>query len=471
MRGKRDVSVYAERWAGRHVVLLNWRDLDHPFAGGAEVFVERVAARFADAGARVTIFSSKAEGLPALASRNGVTIRRAGGALGVYAQALAWVRRNRRDIHAVIDCQNGIPFFSTLAVRRKTPVVQVIHHVHTRQFRLFFGPVASFLGRTLESRGARIAYRGRPTVCVSPSTRRDVLDQLNLFGPRFLVPNGLDFPGEPPASRVRTAHPSIVCVGRLVPQKRLDLLLTALPEVLAAVPDLHVHLVGEGPDLDRLQEVSRRHGLDEMVSFHGRLSAVERDSRLRAAWLTVNPTRLEGWGLSVMEAAAMGVPALAFRVPGLRDSVRDDLTGWLLDEDTPLAPAIISRLDDLADPAVAARYGKACHDWARSFTWYRTGSLMAGVVTAEEERLAAGARERRRWARDAAVLSLTEPLPSVCRATDLAYVDRGEHLALLYDANPAAATSALRRRGVDVIGARPATDEDLLVAVTSFGRG
>jgi glycosyltransferase involved in cell wall biosynthesis len=466
----RTVSVQAAGWAGRHVVLLNWRDLDHPLAGGAEMFAERVAARFAAGGARVTIFSSLAEGLPARTERGGVTIRRAGGALSVYARALLWVRRNRRDIDAVIDCQNGIPFFSPLAVRRTTPVVQVVHHVHTHQFRLFFGPVAAFFGRNLEGRCARLAYRGRPTVCVSPSTRTDALEQLNLFGPRFLVPNGLDVPGAPVATRIRSEYPSIVCVGRMVPQKRLDLLIDALPVILQAVPDLRVELIGEGPELERLQERARSRAVDTAVTFHGRLGSIERDELLRQAWLTVNPTRLEGWGLSVIEAAAMGVPALAFRVPGLRDSIRDDLTGWLLDESEPLGPAVAAKLGELSDPAMAVRYAKACHEWARSFTWHRSGELMAAVLGAEKQRLLEPGAERRQWTRGACIVSVTEPVPDAYRATDIAYVDRGEHLTLLYDALPDQAVRALRRRGCDVIAARPATDEDLLIAVTSSAR-
>ncbi len=465
-------------WAGRHIVIVNWRDLEHPQAGGAEVFAERIAEQLAAGGARVTLFASRPPGLPAHASRHGFSIRRAGGTLGVYPAALLWLWRSRRRIDAVVDCQNGIPFFSPLALRRRTPVVQVMHHVHQRQFALFFGRVAAAVGRRLESQGTRVVYRRRPSAAVSPSTRTEMREVLGLPGPRFLVPNGLELPALDQL-RPRSASPSIVCVGRLVPHKRIELLLEALPALAAAVPGLAVHLVGDGPDEARLHAVAAGLAIPAgALVWHGRLPAADRDQLLAEAWLTVNATHGEGWGLGIMEAAAWGVPAVAFRVPGLRDSVRDGETGWLVDEGQVLSAAVAACLEQLGDPETARRYRQACLDWASRFTWPRSAELLARILTAEESRRLRGGRERRRVDDVTAVADVSglRPVGDAARqtseslglrATDLVYVQAGSRCAVLYGADAHGAQAALARRHSGSFPAALADDAALLRAASA----
>ncbi|MCK9895000.1 glycosyltransferase family 4 protein [Frankia sp. AgB32] len=483
--------------AGRHVVFLNWRDRAHPQAGGAELFCQSIAERFAAAGVRVTLLTSRPgeQGQPAALpaeSVGGVDVRRGGGTFGVYPAVLARLASLGRAGHrvdAVVDCQNGIPFFSPLVLPASTPVVQVLHHVHQKQFPLYFpGPVAR-VGQLLEAPGSRLVYRRRPVAVVSPSTRDEARDVLGLPGARYLVPNGvvphaIDPPGgdEPAGGAGRpAATPTIVCVGRLVPHKRLHLLLDAVPGLAAAHPGLVVHVVGDGPDRERLVAHAERLGLttatgagDGVVRWHGHVPADVRDRLLASAWLTVNPSHGEGWGLSVLEAAALGVPAVAFRVPGLRDAVRDGTTGWLVEDGVALEPAIDAALRELSDPVAAARLRAAARAWAGGFTWDASAELLARVVTAEIDRLAAPGgpdRDRRRLDDELthAVFSLPPgvPLPTL-RRTDLVYRPdpAGEEVvAVLYGAGAQATRAALARAGVAAEPRlRPATGEDLLVA-------
>lgn len=453
---------------GRHVVLLNWRDRRHPQAGGAEVYIEHIAAELALRGARVTLVAARIDGAPAREVKDGFAIRRGGSTFGVYAFALLWLLLHRRRVDAVIDCQNGIPFFAPLVLPRRTPVVQVIHHVHQEQFDVFFGAKAAAFGRFLEGPVTRAVYGSRPTVVVSPSTRRRVREALRLAGPCYLVPNGLQLPSSG-GLRPRTAHPSIVCVGRLVPQKRTHLLLEALPELLQRYPTLTVDVVGDGACAQELQARARELGLpSSAVVWHGYLPAAERDELLASGWMTVNLSSGEGWGLGVMEAAAFGVPALAFRVDGIRDSVRPDETGWLLDREGDLAQGLGAALSDLHDSGTAARYAKACRDWAASFTWPRSASLLADVLTSDHARLQRPV-DRRRLSAQSAVVDLPADLPVQAtdlglRRTDVTYVDGDHRRVLCYDATPEAADAALRRQVQPASRARPAEAADMLRA-------
>ncbi|MCM3885119.1 glycosyltransferase family 4 protein, partial [Frankia sp. R82] len=502
-------SRYLPTLAGRHVVFLNWRDRAHPQAGGAELFCQSVAERFAAAGVRVTLLTSRVRPdgeppAPAAQAVAGVDVRRGGGTFGVYPSVLARLASLGRAGHrvdAVVDCQNGIPFFSPVVLSGRTPVVQVLHHVHQKQFPLYFpGPVAR-VGQLLEAPGSRLVYRRRPSVVVSPSTRDEARTILGLPGPRYLVPNGVTAASLPTSADVGgpAPAPTVVCVGRLVPHKRLHLLLDELPALAAAHPGLVVHVVGDGPDRDRLVAHAVALGLTapagggapsagassgEVVRWHGQVAAEVRDRLLSSAWLTVNPSHGEGWGLSVLEAAALGVPAVAFRVAGLRDAVRDGTTGWLVRDGEPLGPAIDAGLRLLADPAAAADLRAAARAWAAGFTWDASAELLARVVSAEIDRLAGstgagagpGARERRRVDDDLThatfTLSPGAALP-VLRRTDLVYrpdPDGEQVVAVLYGAGLREARAALARAGVasapgaEGLTLRPGTGEDLLLA-------
>ena len=90
----------------------------------------------------------------------------------------------------VVDCQNGIPFFSPLFAGTDVPVVQVIHHVHQDQFATRFPAPVAALGRFLEGPATRRVYGPRAVVAVSPSTRQELRRRLRFRGPIFVVPNG-----------------------------------------------------------------------------------------------------------------------------------------------------------------------------------------------------------------------------------------------------------------------------------------
>src|SRR5690606_32783226 len=121
-------------------------------------------------------------------------------------------------------------------------------------------------------------------------------------------------------------------VGRLVGHKHVDRVVELAAELAAKRPGLHVHVVGRGPEYDRLPEPARRHDVAGRVHLHGYLPEAEKNAIVSGARLNVTASEFEGWGLTVIEAAALGIPTVAYDVPGLRDSVRDGVTGWLVKE-------------------------------------------------------------------------------------------------------------------------------------------
>lgn len=367
------------------ITVLNWRDFDHPEAGGAELYTQRVARELAKRGDEVTFVTSRSPGTSRRTELDGYTILRRGGRYTVYPAVLWHLLTHRRRIDAVIDSQNGIPFFSPAVLPRRTPIALLMHHVHQEQFALYFSPAMAAVGRWLESAGARRVYRRRAIAAVSPSTRAAVRTELRLKGTIRLAPCGLEDPTD--AVRVRADKPRIVSVGRLVPHKQVDQLIAAMPEIARRIPDVELHIVGDGTERAALTAQAEQLGLGDRVTFHGRVSDEERDRLLSSAWVTANTTRGEGWGLSVMEANRLGVGSVAFRVDGIRDSVIDGVTGWLVPEGSTLTDTLVQVLDSLADPQLDRQVESATRAWASSFTWANTTQALRNLLREEHDRL------------------------------------------------------------------------------------
>ena len=466
---------------GSSVVVLNWRDRRHPAAGGAELYCERLARELAGRGRDVVLVTSRPEGTAARESTDGYSVRRMGSWWSVYPLALLWLLRHRSSVGQVIDSQNGVPFFSPLVVGPRTPVVLLVHHVHQDLFSRALHPLAARLARWLEGPLSRRVYRGRTVVVLSPSARTQVRRRLRFDGAVNVVPTGADTLG---LQGERSAAPRVVVVGRLTAYKRLDSLVDAMAEVQRRLPDAELHLVGKGPARRELEQRARAAGA--RVVFHGRLTDAARDALLSTAWLTVSASDGGDWAVSLVEANAAGVPALARRVSGLRDTVRHGETGWLVDgSGDGLAEAIVRALVTLSDAAVAGTVGERARAWADRFSWARTADGVEKALDAERTRLERalhGDRERRTGNDLVVVLSvaqsaLPEGWESSRRTGDVWVSDGTTVRALLTGADEGDVGAILARLGVrrddpsvsvlvarhaDLLGGRHSIDEPVV---------
>ena len=123
---------------GLRIAIANWRDPWHPDAGGAERYAWEIGRGLADRGARVVFLTARAPGQARRSRHDGITVARMGGRFTVYPRVLGWLFARRRSFDAVLDCQNGIPFFTPCVLPRRVPVLCVVHHVHTDQFGVHF---------------------------------------------------------------------------------------------------------------------------------------------------------------------------------------------------------------------------------------------------------------------------------------------------------------------------------------------
>jgi hypothetical protein len=168
-----------------------------------------------------------------------------------------------------------------------------------------------------------------------------------------------------------------------------------MPALLDRFPTLELHIVGEGSCRSDLQRAAMARGVGSSVKFHGALPARDRDALLASAWMSINASAAEGWGISVIEANALGVPVLAVRKPGLRDSIRDGETGWLVADESQLTGATAQALEALASPEVAAEWSRRTRAWASRFSWDEMADRVLRTVLAEHARLERDDSERR----------------------------------------------------------------------------
>ena len=349
------------------VLLLNWRDLHHPEAGGAEKYLVTVAEGLAARGHTVTFRTAAYPGALPDETVAGVRYLRRGGHYSIYPRAFAATARASHDV--VVDVQNGVPYLSPLATR--TPVVNLVHHVHREQWPVVFGPRTARAGWWLESRLAPQVYRRTSYVTVSDSTRRELVE-LGVDHERVtIIHNGTDAVADDTAER--SPEPRVIVLGRLVPQKRVELALDAASVLRERVPGLHLDVVGSGWWEPNLREHVRDLGLEGSVTFHGHVSEAEKHRLLSRAWVHAMPSLKEGWGLVVVEAGVHGTPTVAFRTAGgPADSIRDGETGLLVDDCGPdsRSPAFTRALEGLLiDEELRTRMSGAARGWVARFRW------------------------------------------------------------------------------------------------------
>lgn len=357
----------------RHVVILNWRDITHPHAGGAEKVTHEIARRWVSWGHRVTLFCASYPGAVGRETVDGIHIVRRGRQQTVHWEAYWQYRREFRGrCDIIVDEVNTVPFLAPLYARE--PVLMFSHQLAREVWRYEAPFPLSTVGYVLEPLYLQV-YRRTPIMTVSQSTRDD-LRRLGLLGPYSIIPEAVDTQALTPLPSINTKENrlTLAFVGRVVPSKRVDHILTALKGLhRAGVPEARLWVIGAWDDAYRreLDRIIASLGLKDNVTFYGHIDEATKELLLARAHALIMTSVREGWGLVVTEANLLGTPAVVYDVPGLRDSTRDGETGSVCKSNTP--EAIVHAVMSLhRDPALYARLRTCAWSTAQSLNWDRT---------------------------------------------------------------------------------------------------
>jgi glycosyltransferase involved in cell wall biosynthesis len=346
------------------IAVLNWRDRAHPQSGGAEIFIDEVSRRWAGAGHEVSVYCSKSPHLNPYDSDGPLAITRVGNLRSGTHHLLAprlLERAPRPDV--VLESINTIPYALPLRLGQLPPFVPLVHQLAKDVWKAHLPTSAAYVAERVEPWLYR-PYRKEAMLAVSESTAAD-LRSVGIHKVTVLPQGGLG-QQEPPD---KESDPTFIFVGRLAPNKRPDHALEAFKLIKEQLPAAHFWIVGDG----QMRETILNR-LPEGAKMLGRLSRSELLQRLGRAHLLFVTSIREGWGLVVTEANALGTPAVAYDVPGLRDSVRTGETGLLVSE-TPAALASAAwRL--ISRPEQYGIMRKEAIEWGSSCSWDRTADVL-----------------------------------------------------------------------------------------------
>lgn len=357
------------------ILVINWQDIRHPLAGGAEVHLHEIFRRVALEHDVTLLCCSFADGADE-EEIDGIRVVRRGGRNFfnyVVPKAYRELARNRRyDI--VLDDLNKIPFFTPLFV--KEPILAIAHHFFGSSI---FKEVSPWYGTYVCTAEylVRWVYRRTPFAVVSESTRRE-LRRWGIKSEIHILPNAVEFEAYTGTDEP-TDEPVIGYLGRLKKYKSIDHLIRALPLIRLRVPNARLKIIGGGDAEAMLRGLCRELELEEWIEFTGHVSQIDKVKHLRSCAVVVNPSPKEGWGLTVLEANACGIPVVAADSPGLRDSVVDGVTGLLYEYGN--LQALAERVTELLlnkDKRLAL--GSQATAWAKQWSWDESARIAVELI-------------------------------------------------------------------------------------------
>jgi glycosyltransferase involved in cell wall biosynthesis len=352
------------------ILVVNWRDRRHPEAGGAEVHLHEIFGRLAAGGHEVHLLASGWPGCASEETLDGIAVRRVLGAYGFAVggrRALARLARTVRP-DVVVEDVNKLPLYLPLVWRG--PFVLLVPHLFgTTAFREVAFPVA--LAVWAAEQPMPLVYRRLPVHAISESTREDLVGRGFAREAIRVIYPGVDAAHYAPDARVaRADRPAFLYVGRLKRYKAVETAIRAVSVLRrSGQADAELWIAGEGSDRPRLQRVAAEQDGDG-VTFLGYVSEEKKLELYRRAWAVVFPSPKEGWGITNLEAAGCGTPAVASDSPGLRESVRNRETGLLVPHGD--VAALVSAFRELAcDAALRQRLSLGARAFAQSLSWER----------------------------------------------------------------------------------------------------
>ncbi len=355
------------------ILVFNWRDITHPWAGGAERHLHELAKRWVKGENKVSFIVGGYNGALRKEEIDGVEIVRIGDTYTNFILGPLYylVRARNRGFDCLIDTAHGIPYFLPLFTR--TPVVLVLHHNHEKLWKTEFGNLVSKIGIFIENKIVPLIYRKSLVITLSQSEK----DSLKTNGFRNVeaVPPGIN---NSPIPRIeKTRYPTILYLGRLRKYKRADFLIDIFPRIKRKVKNTVLIVAGDGQDKARVENIIRRSSFKKDIILKGFVSEEEKFKLLQSSWVLAFPSLMEGWGLVVMEAAICGTPAVGFKVPGVYDAIKDNESGLLSNSKREFTENLT---EILLNKRLRKRLSRGALDWAKNFDWEKSSSRFFKIL-------------------------------------------------------------------------------------------
>ncbi|MBD3321983.1 MAG: glycosyltransferase [Chitinivibrionales bacterium] len=360
----------------KEILLINWRDIKNPEAGGAEVYYHEIFKRLAgNQMYRVTVLSHAWRGAARTEQVDTTTVIRIGSKHLFNFSVFFWVRTHQAEYDCIIEDLNKVPFFTPLYTTRPR-LHLVMHFFGASIFKETGFPMAFYIW--FMEKLVPAAYKNEQFVAISQSTGNEIRkfsknpDRIDIIEP------GIDTKAFYPSCK-KSESPLLVYIGRIKKYKNAQFMIRCLPAIRKEFPSAKLVIAGAGDYLSPLKNLANRLGLNNAVDFPGFISETEKQDLLSSATLKINPSIKEGWGITNVEANLCGTISISSNVPGLCDSVKDGVTGLLFRYNDP-DDFLEKVLRTLKNPSLRAEMEKSATAWAKEFAWDGIAERMNAVL-------------------------------------------------------------------------------------------
>lgn len=346
------------------------RDPMNPIAGGAERTIYEVSKRLAKNGYKIILLTGGWENCKHIEYLDGIEIHRFGKNFGPHLFLPVFLLKNRYDI-IVNDLGHAVPWPSSVILRKKNIVF--FRHLHARSLPGQVNPVMAKLIASIE-KCYFIIYSKTTFVTESSSSKSDLIN-LGINEKKIVMnPPGVDTNTFRPA--IKSKYPSIVYFGGMRRYKRPEECLFLLKNIITQIHGIRLFMIGTGPEEKALISLSKELNLQDSVDFLGRISAAELSRIVASSWLNIHTSITEGWGLSILEAAAAGTPTVAYEVPGVVDVIETGINGLKVKDADRLA-LTKAALTILSDPKM---WWSLSTEIAKKYSWENTSRRWINIL-------------------------------------------------------------------------------------------
>ncbi len=353
------------------LLLVNWQDRDNPLAGGAEIHLHEIFGRLARMGHSVSLLCGGWPGCPPRVRLDDIEVHRVGTRHSFPFLARSYYRRTlSAGFDILVEDINKVPLYTPLWGGPASRVMALVPHLFGgTAFQELAFPLAAAVW--LAERPLGRVYRDTSFEAISESTKEDlVIRGIPASNVEVIYP-GVDTVTYTPSPGARDAQPVFSYLGRMKKYKGVHHVIRAFAAMQH--PTATLEIAGAGDYRSSLETLAHSLDLGDRVRFLGRIGEAEKLALLRRSWALVFASPKEGWGITNLEAAACATPVVASNSPGIRESVRNGETGFLVPHGD--VGAMASAMLALAHShELVERLGAQARLFAESFTWERAAN-------------------------------------------------------------------------------------------------
>lgn len=349
------------------ILVVNWRCPKNPEMGGAEVHMHEIFKRVVAKGHSVTYVAHNFKGAEQKEILDGIEIRRTGNKFLFNRQFKSYYKKYlaQEKFDLIVDDISKIPLGIPTYISK--PVVGIIHHIHGKSlYKELPKLLANYIIRS-EKMIPKL-YRNTPIFAVSESTKNELIELGQPESKIDILYNAIDHDLFDKIKIDKYFEPTICYIGRIKKYKNLEAIIDVIPKILEVIPNLRLNIGGSGDHVQNLKEYVNQKGLQNNIEFLGYLSEEQKAKEMAKSWLFVTMALKEGWGITVIEANAAGTPVIGSDVPGLRDSIKNNITGKLVDLNDPKKLSMVL-IDLMNDKEKLNSMSNEAKNWASNFTW------------------------------------------------------------------------------------------------------